>query len=89
MHASTFTGGVGSPHTSRVASPNGTCRLQRVLKIRLATAHAAVGTLTEIEGLYILLAAGPSALPEKFRITEYWASMRTVLVLSWLVPWWG
>jgi hypothetical protein len=51
----------------------------------LATAHAALGTTTEIAGLYILLAAGTSVLPEKFRITGYKAWMRTVLVLWWLV----
>jgi uncharacterized membrane protein YozB (DUF420 family) len=51
----------------------------------LATAHAALGTITEIAGLYILLAAGMSVLPEKFRITKYKLWMRTVLVLWWLV----
>jgi uncharacterized membrane protein YozB (DUF420 family) len=51
----------------------------------LATAHAALGTITEIAGLYILLAAGTSVLPEKFRITKYKLWMRTVLVLWWLV----
>jgi uncharacterized membrane protein YozB (DUF420 family) len=51
----------------------------------LATAHAALGTITEIAGLYILLAAGTSVLPEKFRITRYKLWMRTVLVLWWLV----
>src|SRR5271167_3040218 len=51
----------------------------------LATGHAALGTMTEIAGLYILLAAGTNVLPEKFRITEYKAWMRTVLVLWWVV----
>jgi len=51
----------------------------------LATAHAALGTITEIAGLYILLAAGTSVLPVKFRITQYKLWMRTVLVLWWLV----
>jgi len=51
----------------------------------LATAHAALGGLTEVAGFYILLAAGTSVLPEKFRITKYKAWMRTVLVLWWLV----
>ena len=36
----------------------------------LATAHAALGTITEITGLYILLAVGTSVLPEKFRIAK-------------------
>jgi hypothetical protein len=51
----------------------------------LATAHAALGTITEIAGLYILLAAGTSVLPERFRITNYKLWMRTVLVLWWVV----
>jgi uncharacterized membrane protein YozB (DUF420 family) len=51
----------------------------------VATAHAAIGTITEIAGLYILLAAGTSVLPEKFRITKYKLWMRTVLVLWWVV----
>jgi uncharacterized membrane protein YozB (DUF420 family) len=51
----------------------------------LATTHAALGTLTEIAGLYILLAAGTSILPERFRITNYKLWMRTVLVLWWVV----
>ena len=51
----------------------------------LATAHAALGSVTEIAGLYILLAAGTSVLPEKFRITKYKAWMRAALALWWLV----
>ena len=51
----------------------------------LATTHAAIGTATELAGLYILLSAGTSVLPEKFRITKYKAWMRTVLVLWWVV----
>jgi uncharacterized membrane protein YozB (DUF420 family) len=51
----------------------------------LATTHAAIGTVTELAGLYILLSAGTSILPENFRITKYKAWMRTVLVLWWVV----
>lgn len=51
----------------------------------LAAAHAALGTITEIAGLYILLAAGTSVLPKAFRITKYKLWMRTVLVLWWVV----
>jgi len=51
----------------------------------LATAHATLGSVTEILALYILLAAGSGVLPEKFRITKYKAWMRTVLVLWWFV----
>ena len=51
----------------------------------LATAHAALGSVAEIGGLYILLAVGTKVLPQRFRITEYKRWMRTVLVLWWLV----
>jgi uncharacterized membrane protein YozB (DUF420 family) len=51
----------------------------------LATAHAALGTITEIAGLYILLAAGTNVLPERLRVTRYKTWMRTVLALWWLV----
>src|SRR5258707_7399651 len=55
----------------------------------LATTHAAIGTVTELAGLYILLSAGTSVLPEKFRITKYKAWMGTVLGLWWIVPLFG
>lgn len=51
----------------------------------LATAHAALGSIAEIAGLYILIAVGTNVLPQRFRITEYKRWMRTVLVLWWLV----
>ena len=51
----------------------------------LATAHATLGTLTELAGLYILLSAGTSILPEKLRMTNYKLWMRSVLVLWWIV----
>jgi uncharacterized membrane protein YozB (DUF420 family) len=51
----------------------------------LATAHAALGSVTEIAGLYILLAAGTKILPQRLRLTEYKVWMRSVLVLWWLV----
>lgn len=51
----------------------------------LATTHGAIGTVTELAGLYILLSAGTSVLPEKVRITNYKPWMRTVLVLWWVV----
>jgi hypothetical protein len=50
----------------------------------LATAHAALGTLTEFAALYILLSAGTRLLPPKLRMADYKVSMRTVLVL-WLL----
>jgi hypothetical protein len=51
----------------------------------LATAHGALGSVTEIAGLYILLAAGTDVLPQKFRLNEYKPWMRGLLVLWWLV----
>jgi len=51
----------------------------------LATAHAAIGTVTEFAALYILLSAGTSVLPEKVRITKYKGWMRSVLAAWWLV----
>jgi uncharacterized membrane protein YozB (DUF420 family) len=51
----------------------------------LATAHAALGTVTELAALYILLAAGTGVLPQKFRIANYKLWMRSVLLLWWLV----
>jgi len=51
----------------------------------VATAHAALGAITEIAGLYILLAAGTRVLPEALRITKYKLWMRTVLVFWWVV----
>jgi uncharacterized membrane protein YozB (DUF420 family) len=50
----------------------------------LATAHAGLGTFTELAALYILLSAGTQILPVKLRITKYKSWMRSVLVL-----WWG
>jgi uncharacterized membrane protein YozB (DUF420 family) len=51
----------------------------------LATTHGAFGTATEFAGLYILLSAGTTVLPEKLRITNYKTWMRSVLVLWWIV----
>ena len=49
----------------------------------LATTHAVLGGVTEIAGLYILLAAGTRVLPPKLRLTRYKLWMQTVLVLWW------
>jgi uncharacterized membrane protein YozB (DUF420 family) len=51
----------------------------------LATMHGALGTITELAGLYILMSAGTSVLPEKLRITKYKVWMRSVLALWWVV----
>lgn len=51
----------------------------------LATAHAALGSTTEVAALYLLLAAGTRLLPERLRISRYKPWMRAVLVLWWAV----
>ena len=50
----------------------------------LATTHGALGTVTGLAGLYILLSAGTSVMPEKLRITKYKVWMRSVLALWWV-----
>jgi len=50
----------------------------------VATAHATLGGVAELGGLYILLAAGTNWLPEKIRIKRYKFWMRSVLALWWL-----
>jgi hypothetical protein len=50
----------------------------------LATAHAALGTVTEIAALYILLAAGTKVLPSNLRMSDFKIWMRSLLVLWWL-----
>ena len=51
----------------------------------LPTAHAALGSITGIAALYILLVAGTNIVPQRFRVTDFKVWMRTVLVLWWLV----
>ena len=51
----------------------------------LAAMHAALGGIAELGGLYILVAAGTTVLPEKFRIRRYKFWMRGVLLLWWIV----
>lgn len=51
----------------------------------LATAHAALGSITELAALYIVLSAGTPLLPERLRISRYKLWMRTVLALWWAV----
>ena len=51
----------------------------------LATTHAALGSLAEIAGLYILLVAGTNVVPRKLRIANYKLWMRSVLVMWWIV----
>jgi uncharacterized membrane protein YozB (DUF420 family) len=45
----------------------------------LATAHAAVGCIAELLGIYIVLAAGTNILPGKLRLVRYKRWMRIAL----------
>ena len=65
-------------------SPNIPLKLGKA-SYALATIHGALGSVTEVAGLYILLAAGTNVLPRKLRMTDYKMWMRTVIVLWWLV----
>jgi uncharacterized membrane protein YozB (DUF420 family) len=51
----------------------------------IVTLHAALGTVTELLGLYILLVAGTNILPQSWRFTRWKLWMRIELVLWWLV----
>lgn len=51
----------------------------------LAAAHGGLGSVAELGGLYILLAAGTNLLPEKLRIKRYKLWMRSVLLVWWIV----
>jgi uncharacterized membrane protein YozB (DUF420 family) len=50
----------------------------------IATAHAAMGVIAELFGIYILLVAGTNLLPKRLRFTNYKPWMRTALALWWL-----
>jgi predicted Co/Zn/Cd cation transporter (cation efflux family) len=51
----------------------------------LATAHAAFGGVVECAAVYILLAAGTTLIPDKFRLVRYKLWMRSVLISWWIV----
>lgn len=51
----------------------------------IAAAHAALGGIAEIAGLYLLLAAGTNLFPKKLRLIRYKFWMQSVLVLWWVV----
>ena len=51
----------------------------------LASAHAALGSIAELGGLYVLLAVGTNLLPKRLRILRYKFWMRMVLAAWWLV----
>lgn len=51
----------------------------------VATVHAALGTIAQLLGLYIVLRAGTDWLPERLRFQNYRLWMRTELALWWTV----
>jgi uncharacterized membrane protein YozB (DUF420 family) len=55
----------------------------------IVTLHAALGTVAEILGIYILLVAGTSVLPQSWRFTRWKLWMRIELILWWLVIFMG
>ena len=52
--------------------------------VTIAIAHAALGTIAEIFGIYIILSAGTNLLPETLRFKNYKKWMRLELALWWL-----
>lgn len=53
--------------------------------VLIAVVHGALGALTEILGLYVLLVAGTRLVPEALRFSRYRPWMRAVLVSWWVV----
>jgi uncharacterized membrane protein YozB (DUF420 family) len=47
-------------------------------------AHAALGSVVLLLGVYVVLVAGTSLIPRRFRFQNYSAWMRTLLVLWWI-----
>lgn len=50
----------------------------------LPAAHAVIGTVAELLGLYIILRAGTDLLPKSLRFENYKLWMRTTLALWWV-----
>src|SRR5215471_6475209 len=50
----------------------------------LAAVHAALGTIAELLGLYIVLVAGTHMVPERLRFSRYKPWMKTAVALWWL-----
>lgn len=51
----------------------------------LSTAHAILGSLAELLGIFIFLSAGTRLFPQQVRIKAYKPWMRTALALWWAV----
>jgi len=52
---------------------------------RVATLHAAAGTIAQLLGIYIVVRAATNWLPERLRFHNYKRWMRTELALWWIV----
>ena len=50
----------------------------------VATGHAMMGSIAELLGVYIMLAAGTKILPESLRFVRYKLWMRIALVIWWI-----
>ena len=53
--------------------------------VAITAAHAGLGLLAELLGLYVVLVAGTSLVPESLRFKNYKPWMRATLALWWLV----
>jgi plastocyanin/uncharacterized membrane protein YozB (DUF420 family) len=51
----------------------------------VSTSHAALGTVAELLGLYIILVAGTNLLPQALRFKKWKRWMRAELIIWWLV----
>jgi hypothetical protein len=47
-------------------------------------AHAALGSVVLLLGVYVVLVAGTAVIPQRFRFQNYSVWMRTLLVLWWI-----
>ena len=79
---------VMSPAFHRQVQPNLTTGLGDAY-YAVAAVHASLGTLAELLGLYVVLVAGTNVVPKRLRFTRYKPWMCTVLVLWWLVVFFG
>ncbi len=50
----------------------------------IATLHGVVGLVAEIAAVYVLVAAGTTWLPERWRLRNFRATMQAVLALWWV-----
>ncbi|MEW6208365.1 MAG: DUF420 domain-containing protein [Acidobacteriota bacterium] len=73
-----------APSFHRQVEPNLPAKLADSYYL-VATIHAALGTIAELLGLYIVLVAATRLLPQKLRFRRYKPWMRSELALWWIV----